>query len=337
MVRFSILVPVYNGEKYLKECIDSILNQTYKNFELIIVDDGSTDNSGVICDEYAEKDSRISVIHQENKGRYAARISCLNNVKGEYVFFVDADDYIASDCLEKINEQIENSSVDVVFFDYMKENNNGQYEYESTFPQYADGYFFSAKDKQQIDLQFLSTHELNSLWLKIFRKDLLNVQELDINCGVFQMGEDAFISARIYKNINTAVYFKYAPYYYRCNLDGIVNTFSFAKLYGWEKMMEEKHNFRIQAQMYDENTKSAVAGYNVCIFKDMAELLSVSSISLKEKKQYLKQLKKRIFYQEYIQFVKIKSLTFKMRLFYILLKLNLYDLIFLILKMNNFK
>ena len=90
----SIIVPVYNVEKYLKKCIDSILNQSFQNFELILVDDGSTDSSGEICDEYALKDRRVLVIHKENEGLSSARNEGIKASSAEYVGFVDSDDYI---------------------------------------------------------------------------------------------------------------------------------------------------------------------------------------------------------------------------------------------------
>lgn len=96
----SIIVPVYKVEKYLRRCLDSILAQTYKNFELILIDDGSPDNSGRICDEYAQNDSRIKVFHQENSGVSSARNNGIENARGEYIMFVDSDDYVLNDYIE---------------------------------------------------------------------------------------------------------------------------------------------------------------------------------------------------------------------------------------------
>ena len=90
----SVIVPVYNVEKYLNRCVESIMNQTYKNLQIILIDDGSNDRSGKICDEYAEKDKRIEVIHKENAGVSAARNKGLDKAKGEWITFVDADDWI---------------------------------------------------------------------------------------------------------------------------------------------------------------------------------------------------------------------------------------------------
>ena len=112
MINVSIIIPVYNTEEYLRECLDSIIHQTLKDIEIILVDDGSTDNSGKICDEYKEKDTRIKVIHQENQGVSVARNRGIEAAKGEYIYFVDSDDYlINNDFLENAYKiGIENNS-----------------------------------------------------------------------------------------------------------------------------------------------------------------------------------------------------------------------------------
>lgn len=107
----SIIVPVYNIEKYISKCIESVLSQTFKDWELILVDDGSTDNSGKICDEYALKDNRIKVIHKENEGVTATRDKGVKEAQGEFLFFIDGDDYITDNALELlINKQKENDA-----------------------------------------------------------------------------------------------------------------------------------------------------------------------------------------------------------------------------------
>lgn len=100
----SVVVPVYNVASYLEQCLDSVVNQTYKNLEIILVDDGSTDGSGAICDRYAEKDSRIQVIHKENGGLSSARNVGLERITGEWALFVDSDDWIELNTLELLFE-----------------------------------------------------------------------------------------------------------------------------------------------------------------------------------------------------------------------------------------
>lgn len=102
MPKISVIVPVYKAEKYLRKCVDSILNQTFSNFELILVDDGSPDQSGQICDEYAGKDKRINVIHKKNDGVSAARQSGLDASSGDYVIHADPDDWVEPQMLKEL-------------------------------------------------------------------------------------------------------------------------------------------------------------------------------------------------------------------------------------------
>ena len=109
----SVIVPIYKVEKYLGKCVDSIINQTYKNLEIILVDDGSPDNSGKICDEYAKKDNRIKVIHKENGGLSSARNAGLDVATGEFIAFVDSDDRIHLDFVEKLYRAIKEENADI--------------------------------------------------------------------------------------------------------------------------------------------------------------------------------------------------------------------------------
>lgn len=113
----SVIIPVYNVENYLKECIESVLSQTYKNYEIILVDDGSTDSSPDICDKYASQYENVSVIHKENKGLSHTRNAGLTVANGEYVYFLDSDDYIDSDTFTMLIEAIKKENSDFLFFD----------------------------------------------------------------------------------------------------------------------------------------------------------------------------------------------------------------------------
>src|SRR5699024_8688641 len=119
MLKISVIVPVYNAEKYLHRCIKSILDQTYKNLEIILVDDGSIDTSGKICDYYDHKDERIKVIHKENGGQSSARNTGLTIASGDYVSFVDSDDWIVEDIYEYCINLIKTTNCDVVDFKCM--------------------------------------------------------------------------------------------------------------------------------------------------------------------------------------------------------------------------
>ena len=112
----SIIVPVYNVEKYIDKCISSILQQTYPRIELLLIDDGSPDKSGIICDMYAQKDNRVRVFHKPNAGVSAARNTGINNAKGEFITFVDSDDWLEPDCIRRSLNIINKNELDLLQF-----------------------------------------------------------------------------------------------------------------------------------------------------------------------------------------------------------------------------
>ena len=114
MNKISVIVPVYNVEPYLIECLESIINQTYRDLEIILIDDGSTDKSGDICEEYAKKDDRIIVIHQSNQGSASAKNAGLRKASGEYLAFVDSDDFLQEDAYEFMVRQLEEYHADII-------------------------------------------------------------------------------------------------------------------------------------------------------------------------------------------------------------------------------
>ncbi len=127
----SVIVPVYKVEKYVSKCIDSIMAQTFEDIEIILVDDGSPDNCGKICDAYAEKDSRIRVIHKENGGLSDARNAGIDAARGGYISFVDSDDYIAPDMMEKLYNAINSSDADMSICNYLYVDENGNEVYDN--------------------------------------------------------------------------------------------------------------------------------------------------------------------------------------------------------------
>ena len=219
-VLFSVIVPVYNVESYLKQCIDSILAQTYRNFELILVDDGSQDSSGAICDEYAVRDSRIIVIHKENQGQLSARMSGLDAAAGEYICFVDSDDLIIPDYLHEAEKVVAALSIDVITFKWMKINALGQQLAEE------EAIFRNGRvSKETYFKKVLSSANLNSLCKKICKRTLFDFDTDYTALYQIRNGEDLLQSMPIVFKANTFYYIDQALYLYRVNEESVTHKY----------------------------------------------------------------------------------------------------------------
>lgn len=195
----SIIVPVYNIEKFLPHCIESILNQTYKNFELILVDDGSTDKSGDICEYYKKLDSRIKIIHKVNNGVSHARNCALKIATGKYVLFVDGDDWIDNELLAHYIMKIEEESGDLLISEYKSHINK---QCITQTPDYSSGVI-------SIDEAYLKVINpkgfYGSVWAKLFLLDIIRKNNLLFNPEI-RIGEDLLFTINYLKYCNNVVY-----------------------------------------------------------------------------------------------------------------------------------
>lgn len=184
----SIIVPVYNAEQYLHRCIDSILAQSYTDFELLLIDDGSKDASGDICDEYAAKGTRVRVFHKENGGVSSARNLGLDNAQGEYITFCDADDYVSEDWLAAYSEAIA-KNVDLAIQGYYAI--DGDNTVEKQLQPHSGN---SIEAKRQLVVDLFAQEIYYYLWVKLFRRDLLEAHHIRFDKQSV-LGEDTqFIS-----------------------------------------------------------------------------------------------------------------------------------------------
>lgn len=168
-MKYSFIVPIYNVEKYLKKCIDSLLAQTYGSFEIILVDDGSTDSSGAIADEYAGKYSEIiRVIHQSNTGQGGARNAGITVASGDYLFMVDSDDYVSENMLEILDGYLEKYNCDILIFNYIEVKKNGEQQIQCLHK--------AASYTQITSEQFIL--ELAAPWNKVFRASLFQKSDI---------------------------------------------------------------------------------------------------------------------------------------------------------------
>lgn len=209
----SIIIPVYNVEKYLLECLDSVIAQTYSNIEIFLINDGSTDNSGKICDEYAQKDSRVKVIHKENGGVSSARNVGLDLTQGEYITFIDSDDFVDKTYIEKMYDALEKSNADLVFCKYANYiDKKIEYPQESIPKQLT----VNNEDKEFIDFisRFfaLKKNIMGSACRVLYRKELIN--NYYFHLGI-KISEDLLFLMQIIQNAKSINSIDEYLYFYR--------------------------------------------------------------------------------------------------------------------------
>lgn len=245
MTEVSVIVPVYQVEQYLKQCLDSILNQTFKDIEVILIDDGSKDNSGKICDEYALNDNRVKVRHQKNMGLSDARNSGMNLMSGKYFMFVDSDDYVSEQMIEKLYTRAVETEADVVCcnFEYFWENN----EKES----------FSTKQKrEELNSSEIFNHRKNEknygfwtvAWNKLYKSSSMNL--FRFRSG--KIHEDEFWANDIYQKDLKVVTIEDSLYYYRQRHNSIVSIKNNKKEFDLIEAFQERIQIYLNQNMYPD-------------------------------------------------------------------------------------
>ena len=243
MTQISVIVPIYNTEKYLDRCIQSILAQTYSNIELLLVDDGSTDSSGAICDKYAEQDSRVRVFHKPNGGVSSARNMGLDNAKGEWIGWVDSDDYIDEDMYEQLYNAAMSKNVDIAYCNYRTE------LFSSNMPS-------DSLSKGDFLNQYLLYVPTNSLWITLAKKTLYNNIRFNEKAN---LGEDLLISSKLYYFSKSRILVPKALYFYTDTPFSLTKTVQPKQLEGLLKNVIELYRFFNRTSIYSD-LKETLAG-----------------------------------------------------------------------------
>lgn len=301
MVKYSFVIPVYQSEEYLSECLESIINQTYKNFEIILVDDGSTDNSGVICDEYSKTDERIIVFHKNNEGQGIARNIGINKASGKYIIFVDSDDYWKNNkMLEKIDSL--SNEADVIFFDlvFLYKNKNIDL-----------GITKKLKDCYENGIDFM-THLLtinhSFPWYPVlyaFKKDIWINNNLSFPCKTFF--EDQALVYKIPLFANKISILKENVYVYRKNQNTSTTINVTFKLLNDHINVCNDAIIFINNQDFGNNLKELLLNNVACGYVD-----TINHVNLLNKNDYLKMidiLKRNEVMVDYIKYGKQKYMS----------------------------
>lgn len=263
----SIIIPVYNAEKTISRCLDSLVHQTYKDLQIIIIDDGSTDASFSICQKYQENDKRIDLLHQPNAGQSAARNLGMDHAKGEYISFVDADDYVKTDTYEKVINSIKNA--DALFFGYVEKYEEVQHE-KVVIPSVCGMMYM----KDALYYCFTPLDYSTVVWNKVFKKELISQVRFDTS--IYQAEDDLFF-AQASLHLKTVVLFNEPLYYYIQRKQSI--SHSFKHLEKWASALDAKEKV-LSLLAHNKNCYSLL---HAKIYNDIFPLVWNSYIA-KEKK-----------------------------------------------------
>ena len=300
MPKISVIVPVYNVEKYLHECINSILSQTFTDFELILVNDGSQDNSGAICDEYALKDKRITVLHQENQGQAAARNNALAIAQGEWIHFVDSDDLIHPQTLEILFNAVD-ENIQIAICELYKETICPE-----SFYTYKNNLSFDTYEITEDTLLHFMNNSDYICWVvcaKLIRKELLLKYPFTLG-KIYEDSAVAFKCLNDAKSINIT---EEKLYFYRVNPNSTTQIDFSLKNLDFLWAIEEQISFYKDTN-YDKIKKSVYRNYAVACAKTYYRLLenknwAKEAQELKNKlKAFINEYGKLIDYNEIWEF-----------------------------------
>lgn len=290
----SVIVPVYKVEQYLDKCIQSIQTQTYSNLEIILVDDGSPDNCGTICDKYAQKDARIKVIHQKNGGVSRARNVGMDQATGDIIAFVDSDDFIESNMFEKMMAYMQQHNLDLVCCD-TKVVKNGKIKYR---PKYAENKIFVGQEGVN---EIISGRLDNAVWNKLYKKRIIE----GVRFPVDRRYEDVATTYLFISKSEITGYIKDGLYNYMKNSGGLIaNSFNCRNRYesflAYKEQFEfaEKHSLACTKDSRKnaiENSLATLTAYyannepeNCARFQEVVDFIEANKDNLKCEKLKLK-------------------------------------------------
>jgi glycosyltransferase involved in cell wall biosynthesis len=311
--KISIIVPVYNVEKYLRRCIDSIINQSYKNLEIIIINDGSLDKSGEICDYYSNEDSRVLVIHQENKGLSGARNSGLKIASGNYIGFVDSDDWIEPEMYKAMLDTLEKHDVDIV-----ECNIHEATEVNDTIERSGS---LIMEDRLQALKRIIKNQDF-SVWRRLYHKKLLQ----GISFVEGKNSEDVYFTIDIFKNIKNSIYISNSFYNYYIGGESITRgKYTLKRLDAVDAVLYLKN--KVSQEENDKELKKITRCILLDVLLSNYKMLNYNSASDNElnHRKKIKKLIKENYIKNHNSSVKLKLARFlPIRVFRLIISLNAF-------------
>lgn len=315
----SIIVPAYNVDKYISFCLDSLIQQTYSTIEIIVINDGSQDQTQEVVERYLKLDNRIHLINQSNVGVSESRNIALKNVKGDFIMFVDADDWLDKNTIEFCMERIEKENADLCFFAYVSEFPNRSIIRSL----YDEDKSFSNNDARDLQRRIIGpiNEELRipqyldsygTVWAKLYRKNLLNGLYFE-SLEKIGSAEDTLFNSQVFLRVKKAVYINKPFYHYRKNnQNSVTNRFRPNLLYQWANLFNEmKKNAKTSSAEEALSNRIALSlfGYDLNVY--------AADITLKQKIKLISECLSHPLYIKAYQQLKYSHLPIHWRLFYL--------------------
>ena len=326
-ILFYIVVPVYKAEKFIDKCISSVYNQSYRNWKLILVDDGSPDKSGEICDKYSAKDKNIITIHQENKGQIAARTTgnkyILENMQpNSFVVYLDSDDTLENNALEIIKNIIRRDNSDMVIYQYQRVYPDGKIDRYNSNP-----YTGIVSNKRELYKIVFSSPYYNSLCIKSISSDILEKNEDYSGYYNLRHGEDLLQSIYYYKYCNKVSFIDKILYNYNFNDTSVTNTINYDNYELDTTIREEVLKFLESENVWNSSDYKDYARKMQKLLENEIKQIGSLHVSNTDKLNLYRKMEKNTYWDKIISYgaSSILILLFKLHLFrLILFILNIY-------------
>ena len=326
----SIVVPIYNVENYLKKCVDTLINQTYRNIEIILVDDGSKDNCGKICDEYQEKDDRIKVVHKKNGGLSDARNAGIKEATGKYIAFLDADDYVDSTMYEKLYNVIKKEKAEIAICGYSR---ISEENIETKYPLKVEKY----KKDRSILYNMIGTlpkdaEDINigmSVWKCLYDLEIIKKNELFFQSERVYISEDIIFQIEYFEFVNKVGLISDPLYKYRYNEVSLSKKYRkdrFEKqkiLYLKEKSMLEERNW-LDNELKNRLDRTFLMKVKACIKSEVV----ANTESKKKKLENIKEIVNDDLLQKVIKEYPTRETNFKSKIYIFIMKFKLKKLLY---------
>lgn len=334
----TVVVPVYNVEKYLEQCISSIVNQTYTNLEIVLVDDGSLDCCPQICDEWAKKDGRIKVIHKENAGLGMARNTGIENASGKYICFFDSDDYVAPDTIEKAYAKISKEKADIALFGFYIVNDEGKIignRIADTPKEVYEG----SEVQEEFLINLISVNPDTGCDWKLQMSACMCLVSLELikknNFKFFSerqiISEDVFFLLGLYKYVTKVVVVKEGLYFYRQNNTSLTRTYRHDR-YDKIKQFYDSSVELCQQCGYSDQVKRQLIGPYISFAIAAMKLLVNSNMSSKEKKETMKKIVRDEHLYRIVNQIDMQRETMTRRVLFYAIKQKQHRVVYLLIK-----